>query len=173
MKMREYFMLHRLSFSLVCSALLFLSACESYDFKVNEKVVYSPRPLFSDFETPDEALRTCLEQAIVDGAVSTADQLSSLNCSHGGIEDLNGLASFTGMTSLRLSSNNIRNLVELGAITTLEELYLDSNKIIDPVPLYQLDSLRFVDLSANPNMQCPKGGGLERVATVILPAHCR
>ena len=166
-------MSHRLFFRLASLALLLLTACESYDFKVNDKVVYTPQPLFKDFDTPDQALRTCLEQAIVDGAVTTSNQLSSLNCSHAGIADLDGLSSFAQVKALRLSSNSIRNLVEISTITTLEELYLDNNKVIDPVPLYRLSALRHLDLSGNPDLQCPRNGGFKRVATVILPRHCR
>ena len=83
-------MLHHLSSGLACmlpALLVLLSACESYDFKVNDKVVYSPQPLFSDFEVPDEGLRGCLEQAIADGGISAGTQLSILNCNHAGIEE--------------------------------------------------------------------------------------
>jgi Leucine-rich repeat (LRR) protein len=166
-------MLHHLISSLACLLLvLLLSACESYDFKVNDKVVYRPHPLFKDFEVPDEALRGCLEQAIADGGISAGTQLSILNCNHAGIEDLDGIASFPGIVVLSLSSNSIRNLVEISTITTLEELYLDDNRIIDPVPLYQLDHLNTIDLSANPGLQCPNKVGFARVETVILPDHC-
>jgi len=165
-------MLHRLFSSLAGLLLLLLGACESYDFTVNDTVVYSPRPLFNDFEVPDEALRNCLEQAIADGAISTASQLSALNCSHAGIEALDGIASFGGIKTLSLSSNNIRNLVEISSIATLEELYLDNNRVIDPVPLYQLPGLRLVDLTGNADLQCPNESGFARVATVILPDHC-
>lgn len=156
-----------------CLALLLLAACENYDFKVNETLVYSPAPLFDDFDVPDEALRACLEQSIIDGSIRTAGQLSTLNCSHAGIEDLDGMANFSALQTLNLSSNNIRNLVELGSITLLQDLYLDDNRVIDPVPLYQLHALRFVDLSGNPDLQCPHSGALVQVETVILPAHCR
>jgi Leucine-rich repeat (LRR) protein len=153
--------------------LLLLAACENYDFKVNERVVYSPAPLFSDFEATDPALRACLEQAIADNGVRGAAQLDSLNCSHAGIETLDGLSVFSGLKTLKLSSNNIRNLVELGPATLLQELYLDNNQVVDPVPLYQLGSLRFIDLSGNPALQCPTAGAFAQVATVILPDHCR
>jgi Leucine-rich repeat (LRR) protein len=166
-------MLHHLLSSLACLLLLvLLSACESYDFKVNDKVVYSPHPLFKDFEVPDEALRACLEQAIADGGISAASELSALNCSHAGIEDLDGIASFPAIVVLSLSSNSIRNLVEISTITALEELYLDHNRIVDPVPLYQLDHLNTIDLSGNPGLQCPSKGGFARVETVTLPDHC-
>jgi len=166
-------MWHRVIYSLVCLGLLLLSGCESYDFKVNDKVVYTPQALFRDFEAPDPALRACLEQAIDDGKITSASQLSALNCSHAGIEDLAGLASFPALKFLRLSSNNVRNLVEIGSISALEELYLDDNQVIDPVPLYPLPALRLLDLSGNSGLQCPRRGSFERVETVVLPRHCR
>ncbi|MDH3992296.1 MAG: hypothetical protein OEV47_05270 [Gammaproteobacteria bacterium] len=164
---------HRIIYSLMYLGLLLLSGCESYDFTVNDKVVYTPQPLFKDFDTPDPALRACLEQAIADNKVTSASQLAALNCSHAGIGDLTGLASFTGLKFLRLSSNKVRNLVEIGAISGLEELYLDDNQIIDPVPLYPLPALRLLDLSGNSGLQCPRRDGLARVETVVLPRHCR
>jgi Leucine-rich repeat (LRR) protein len=165
-------MSHRLAFYLVVPAFFFLSACQGYDFKVNEKIVYSPIPLFRDFTTPDPGLTSCLQQAINDGDIHTAQQLTTLDCSFAGIENLEGLSTFTGLTALRLSANKIRNLLEIGKLPLLQELYLDDNQIIDPVPLYQLPALRHVDLSGNPKLQCPKPGSFAQVAEVILPTHC-
>ena len=159
--------------SLACLALLSLAACGNYDFTVNEKVVYTPRPLFADFEVPDDALRACLEQAITDGRVTAARELSTLNCSHAGIASLEGLGVFTGISRLKLSSNRIRNLGELARLTVLEELFLDDNQVVDPVPLYELPALYRLDLSGNPGLRCPAGGALLRVEQLELPAHCR
>ena len=97
----------------------------------------------------------------------------SLDCSFAGIESLEGLSIFTGLKALRLSANQVRNLVELSQMATLEALYLDDNQIIDPVPLYGLAGLRELDLSGNPNLQCPKPGSLTQVTSMILPQHCR
>ncbi len=154
-------------------ALCLLSACENFDYTFNERVVYSPHELFSDFTIADEALRGCVEQTIADGGITAATQLQDLNCSNAGIADLDGLARFNGLLSLRLSSNAVRNLVELESLTSLQELYLDNNAVVDPVPLYQLSALRFVDLSGNPDLQCPASSGLLRAKSVILPRHCR
>jgi Leucine-rich repeat (LRR) protein len=166
-------MLHRLIYCLVVPACLLLCACQGYDLKVNEKIVYSPTPLFSEFTTPDPGLNNCLKQAINDGTITAAQQLTALDCSFAGIESLDGLAAFTGLTALRLSANKVRNLVELNKIVSLQELYLDDNQVIDPVPLYQLPALQHVDLSGNSALQCPKPGSLAQVTTVILPQHCR
>ena len=99
--------------------------------------------------------------------------MSSLNCSHAGIEDLEGLGTFAGIRALRLSSNQILNLVEISRLFDLEEVYLDNNRIIDPVPLTRLESLRHLDLSGNPSLQCPRSGSFKQIETLILPQHCR
>jgi Leucine-rich repeat (LRR) protein len=165
--------LHRLFYCFVGLAFFLLGACHGYDVKVNDKVVYSPTPLFRDFTTPDPGLKHCIERAINDGVITVAEQLTTLDCSFAGIESLNGLATFTALKTLHLSANKVRNLVELNTIITLEQVFLDDNQIIDPVPLYQLPALRKVDLSGNPALQCPKPGSFAKVATVILPQHCR
>jgi Leucine-rich repeat (LRR) protein len=158
--------------SLAIAVVLLLSACQGYDYTINEKVVYSPNPLFSDFDLPDDALRTCVEQAINDQRVSAPAQLTTLNCSHAGIASLEGLAVFNGLVSLKLSDNDIRNLVELGRLKELRSLYLQNNDIVDPVPLAGLPYLSTLDLSGNAALQCPRAGTFERVATLALPKHC-
>jgi len=166
-------MLHRLVYCFLAPAFFLLCACQGYDFKVNDKIVYAPNPLLRNFTVADPGLNSCLEQAINDGAITAPEQLTTLDCSFAGIESLDGLSTFTALTALRLSANKLRNLVELNKIVTLQELYLDDNQIIDPVPLYQLPALRKMDLSGNPGLQCPKPGSFAQVATVILPQHCR
>ena len=152
---------------------LTLAACENVDYTFNERVVFTTGELFSDFEVADAALRDCITQTIADNGIRAAGQLTDLNCSNAGIAHLDGLARFSGLLRLRLSSNAVRNLVELQALASLQELYLDNNRIVDPVPLYALPGLRFLDLSGNPELQCPGSGGLQRVETVFLPRHCR
>jgi Leucine-rich repeat (LRR) protein len=166
-------MTHRLSSSLACLSLLLVAACSSYDFTINDKVVYTPDPLFTDFDVPDKALRTCIREAINDAKATNASELSSLSCAGAGIESLAGLSTFTELEQLTLSSNNIANISELAALTVLQVLYLDNNHIIDPVPLYQLPALRQVDLSDNPQLRCPSSGSLLRVSKVTLPGHCQ
>lgn len=165
-------MANRFCYRLALPLLTLLTACGSYDFKVNERVVYAPAPPFSDYEVPDPGLSACLEQAIADNVITAASQLESLNCSHAGISDLEGLGVFTGLTMLKLSSNNIRNLGQLAKLTLLEALYLDDNQVVDPVPLYQLPTLEVLDLAGNPALQCPKNNSFVLVESVSLPKHC-
>ena len=152
---------------------LLISACESYDFTVNDRVVYTPKPLFAEFEVTDEALGQCLEQAIADVNATAAYELKVLNCSHAGISDLQGLSTFTGLTHLKLSGNAIANISEIERLSSLEELYLDENAVLDPVPEYELLSLRALDLGGNPDLQCPPGGAFIRLTSVVLPEHCK
>jgi hypothetical protein len=156
-----------------CLFVLLITACGSYDVTVNERVVYTPDPLFTDFSVPDPALRECLREAINYQKATSASGLASLSCSEAGIETLAGLSTFTELERLTLSSNNIVDISELSALTVLQVLYLDNNQIIDAVPLYQLPTLRLVDLSDNPHLLCPASGSLMRVSDVILPSHCQ
>ena len=166
-------MTDRLRLCMICPLLLLFAACGSYDFTVNDRVVYTPDPLFTDFDVPDEALRECIREAINDARATSASELASLSCTEAGIETLAGLATFTELEELTLSSNNIVNISELAALTVLQVVYLDNNQIIDPVPLYQLPALHRLDLSSNPGLMCPPPGSLLRVSDVTLPVHCR
>lgn len=150
-----------------------LNACGSYDFTVNDKVVYTPEPLFTDYSVPDEGLRKCLKSAINDAKATEAREVLTLSCAEAGIETLAGLSTFVGLQQVTLSSNNIMEINELAALSSLQVLYLDGNQIIDPVPLYELPALQRVDLSDNPNLLCPASGSLLRVSEVTLPEHCR
>jgi Leucine-rich repeat (LRR) protein len=163
----------RLRTCTICLILGLVAACGSYDFTINDKVVYTPDPLFSDFDVPDKALRECIREAINDAKASNASELSSLSCAEAGVENLAGLSTFTELEQLTLSSNKIVNISELAALTVLQVVYLDDNRIIDPVPLYQLPALHRLDLSSNPDLICPQPGSLMRVSDVTLPLHCR
>jgi len=155
-----------------CLLVALVSACQGYDFRVNDRVVYSPDPLFSNFELADPALLACVKQAVIDASVTAPGDLTVLNCSHAGIERLEGLAIFTGLTHLRLSANRVRNLVELEKLIALRELHLDDNAVVDPVPLSLLPNLDILDLSGNPALQCPGSGMFEQSEKVVLPHHC-
>lgn len=149
-----------------------ISACESYDFSVNEKVVYTPKPLFRDYTVADEPLRTCIEQAIKDSSATSASELKTLICSHAGITSIAGIETFTGITRLNLAANTIIDISPLAALSSLEILLLADNQIIDTTPLLELPALREVNLNANPQLLCPSGTSLISLETLTLPARC-
>ena len=140
-------------------AVLLAAACSSYDFTINEKLVYSPKPLFSDYSATDPALHSCLEQSIAEQKASSAADLQILNCSHAGVTELEGLAVFTGIS-------------ELAALPYLEVLHLENNQIVDLRPLLELHALRELRVSGNPGIQCASGASLIVIETLALPEHC-
>ena len=167
----------RRSYGLVVSVLLAsgLANCgnlDQYDIRLNDRTLYTPRNLFEDYYLPDLALSNCVNQAIEDGQVFSADGLEVLNCSEAGIKSLSGISSFRGLKRLKLTDNNIRNLVELSKLTKLEELRLDGNKIVDIVPLTMLPSLDLVSLTDNLTLQCHSLFRFRDQVHVIAPEHC-
>ena len=163
---------HCLNSCLAFLVLILISACESYDFRVNEKLVYSPKPLFSDFVVPDTALAACLEQAIKDGKITSASELALLNCSHAGVNQLTGLEAFTGLSQLKLSANSIADISPLASLTSLEILLLDNNQVIDATPLIELPALQVLNMAENSALLCPAAASFITVKNLSLPAHC-
>lgn len=163
---------HRFSSLLLCLAMSLAAACGSYDVTINEKLVYSPKPLFSDYSFTDLALQTCLELTIRESKVSNASDVEILNCSYAGVAELEGLEIFSGVTRLKLSSNELQSVATLAALTNLEVLHLDNNQIVDLRPLLELQVLRELDLSGNPELLCTSANGLIAIETLTLPKHC-
>jgi len=163
---------HRFSSIIVCLTLSLVAACGSYDLTINEKLVYTPKPLFSDYSVTDPALQSCLELTIQDSKSSSASDLEILNCSHAGIAELAGIETFSGITRLKLSSNGLDNISALAALSNLEVLLLDNNQIVDLRPLLALRVLRELDLSANPQLLCSSANGLIAIENLTLPQHC-
>ncbi len=155
--------------------LVVVCGCADYQFTVNERVVYTPAPLFADYEIPDPALRGCVKAHIQEAQVTAADQLDTLNCSHAGIEDLSGLQVFASLTRLKLSSNAIEELNALADMTALLELYLDDNKLRSVAELKDLLELRLLDLEGNAGLRCADLGSFRSRSALelVAPKHCR
>jgi Leucine-rich repeat (LRR) protein len=164
---------HSLKISFLGLTLLVLGACESYDFSVNEKRVYTPKPLFTDYSIEDPALQACVKQAISAGKIANASQLDELSCSNAEIVNLAGLETFTGINRLNLADNSIRDISTLAALTSLVALKLDGNGVIDTTPLLELPALVELDLSNNPQMLCPADTSLMLVKKLAMPEQCR
>jgi len=161
---------------LLATILLWLPGCETldrYDITMNEVPVYRAASVATVSGVEDTALAQCLQQTLNDAKATTLTDLTSLNCSHGGITTLAGLAQFTGLKSLKLSGNHIRNLLVLERLVKLEALWLDNNKVIDPIPVLRMVNIRQLDLSANPSLQCPDRTEMRPQLAITLPEHCR
>jgi len=156
-------------------ALTALCACADYQFKVNERVVYEPAPLFSGYDIGDAALRDCVAQHIADARITAAAQLEELNCAHAGIADLTGLEIFTGLERLKLSNNAITDAGPLAPLARLNQVYLDGNQLRSIMPLRGLEQLGHLDLQNNPALLCMQLEYFSRQPQLTLesPAHCR
>ncbi len=152
--------------------LCLLGACQQYDVSVNDRVVYTPQPLFTDYAMADPALQDCVTSAIDYHKVSSAHQLQELSCRDMGISTLAGISTFSGLRQLDLSGNEISSIRELALLSSLVEVYLAANRIENPLPLADLLALDTVDLTDNPTLRCPSPQALLRVTQLKLPAFC-
>lgn len=129
-----------------------LSGCSRYAFSVNDNELYRPAPLYTDFRVADEALAACIEQTIHDKRITKVKQLQSLNCSNAGIRSLAGLEHFAWLQKLDVSNNNIS----------------------DSEALRMLNSLQYLKISGNPQLDCadlaPKNAQSKR--ETLAPEHC-
>ena len=155
-------------------AVLALAGCADYRFTVNERVVYSPAPLFKAFDVPDPALRACLKQHIADASVTAAEALTELNCSHAGVSDLAGLQVFSHLVRLKMSSNAISDLAFLADMSALQVLYLDDNRLRDINTLRGLAELEYLNLAKNDGIDCRQLEFFQPVSSLELvpPEHC-
>ncbi len=149
-----------------------LSACGSYDFILNDKLVNRSEQFFTDYQIGDKHLRRCIKQAIVDDNISQASELEDLNCSHAGIISINGLEGFSHLRRIKLSHNNISNIDNIGTLNKLEVLHMSHNQILNYLPVLNLVQLQELDVSNNPNLKCPIKLQLKNIRKVILPKHC-
>jgi len=117
---------------LVGLALLALAGCENYQVTLNEREIYSPPVLFTDYQIADAGLRACIEQTIIDQSIDRAEQLTALLCTYSGIETLTGLGRFNQLKTINLANNKLKNIK----------------------PLMFFGQLQRVDLSDNPNLNC-------------------
>lgn len=131
---------------------LVLSGCGPYAFTLNEQPIYTPPPLFSDYELSDRNLHNCVQQTIADRRIRKAEDLTRLECTHGGIESLEGIEVFTGLRLLNLAHN----------------------QLVHADQLLQLSALERVRLTDNPDLECAELHALtERDVVVDKPEQCR
>lgn len=73
----------------------------------------------------------------------------SLDVSHYGLYELDGLEYCTNITELNLAGNNIDNIYNLRNLGYLQEIYMSDNQISNLDPLANLQSLEILDLENN------------------------
>lgn len=161
-------------FGLIVSCLASLTACGNYSFSFNERELYRPAPLFTQYDIADRALSGCVMQTIEDAKITKAADLKRLNCSSAGIENLAGLETFTQLKALNLAKNQLEDLSPLAQLTRLETLILRDNAIVSAEPLLSLVRLKRLDLQGNEGLDCELGQQLaeQEALTVDLPEQC-
>lgn len=155
-------------------ASVLLAGCAGYSYTLNEREVFSPAPLFTDYAIADAALAGCVQQAIEDQRVTKAEELKDLKCSQAGIASLAGIERFTGLRRLGLDGNGLSSVAALEALKDLSLLQLRDNRLRGFERALCGNPGRELALSGNPDFAC---ADLERLracgATLVdTPAHC-
>lgn len=126
--------------------ILALLSCERYQVTLNEREIYTPAILFSDFQILDPALRTCVTQAINDQKISKPEDLKLLNCSYAAIIQLDGLERFTKLETVNFSNNKLADIKPLMFFGDLKRLDLRGNSGLSCKDLRSLEILLAADL---------------------------
>ncbi|MGI9296214.1 MAG: leucine-rich repeat domain-containing protein [Pseudomonadales bacterium] len=160
----------------VGALLLTVAACANYDVTLNERVIYSPPPLFNDFELDDPALTACVRQTIIDQSIAKPGMLRQLRCTHAGIKSLAGIEIFSKLEQINFSNNALISADVLTALSELHSLSLADNRINTIAGLAGNSRLKFLDLSGNNALVCDSIEALLRVhptLEVSRPLHCQ
>lgn len=147
--------------------------CEGYSYTLNERTLFAPPPLFAAYSIEDPALSDCVQQAIEDGKITSADQLVDLNCSNAGIANLTGLETFTALRRIGLDGNKLQSLAPLGSLASLELVQARGNRLRE-VDGALCRSGRQLALAGNTEFPCAEIARLREcgVTLVDTPAHC-
>ena len=160
--------------ALAVSALL-ITGCAQYQLTFNETVVREARTLFTDFTTNDRNLRACIDQHIKDQNISSANQLTTLSCTHAGIKTLQGLAMFRNLTHVNLSHNQLTSITELAKLGRIKVLLLNNNELHAAPELLTLPALEELNVLDNPNLRCEDLIQLQSIfqGNIIAAQHCK
>ncbi|MGV8834633.1 leucine-rich repeat domain-containing protein [Cellvibrio sp.] len=171
--------MHSKSLLLFCGLVtsLLTAGCKNYSVSVNENVVYTPPSIFKDYQITDAKLRDCVEQTIYDLHITSAEDLTRLNCSNAGIKSLDGLDKFFALKELNLADNQLADISEIEQLGRIEKLVLTNNTIKNPAPLLHLLHLTQLHLAKNPQMTCKDLQQLQqnlnnKKLDLILPERC-
>jgi hypothetical protein len=151
-----------------------VAGCHGYSYTLNEREIFSPPTLFSDYQLADRALQDCVQQAIEDQSITEAGQLKDLNCSKAGISSLAGIGVFSGLVRVGLDGNALASVAPLAALKQLDLLQVRDNRLAGFEPALCGKPGRKLALAGNTAFRCED---LERLRTcgvtlVDQPAHC-
>ena len=124
---------------------------------------------------PDENLETTVRAAIgkTKGEISYKDlvDITLLQATIDGVEDLTGLECMTSVQELDLSTNRISDIRPLSVLQRLETIVMTLNYVVDIGPLYHLDGLKVLGLGSNDITDISGIENLERLEKLFLPEN--
>lgn len=167
------------SLIVILFAAIILSGCQRYSVSVNERVVYTPPGLFSDYSIEDENLRTCIASIIEEEGFVKARQIKRIICGPKNIANLAGIEAFTYIEVLGLADNKISNIEPVSSLIRLKQLDVSNNEVEDFSPLAELASLQTVSALGNKQAKCnsimalKKSLSTKNNANLSLPEHCQ
>lgn len=128
-------------------SLFVFTACSNYSVFLNDNALYQPPALYLNFSVPDSQLENCIVQHIEDMEITTPRDLKQLNCSYGGIQNLQGLVQFSRLETLSLKGNPLINIEAIPQLVNLQILDISETNItcekltsLQTLPLDQLIS---------------------------------
>ncbi|MBP8924910.1 MAG: hypothetical protein KBG75_03580 [Pseudomonadales bacterium] len=154
--------------------LALVAGCAGYSYTVNERTVFEKPALFAEYEIADEGLSTCVEQAIKDGGISSAEALENLNCSSAGIASLQGIEVFSKLRGIGIDDNAINDLSPLYTLAKLELLQARDNALESIDTRLCQGSAKQIALAGNDKLACADIVALRACGMTIIdqPAHC-
>lgn len=158
--------------SMLCLVALGLSSCNRYSVAINEKTIYTPKTLFTQYSIADAHLHTCLANTIAEKRLTQAEQLQQLFCPGGGIQKLTGMEVFTELRHLGLADNRISDISALSQLKKLEQIDLSGNTITEFAALLMLPSLKSLNAERNAQAHCSALQKLASTVSVEHPSHC-
>ena len=149
--------------------------CHGYSYTLNNREIFSPPRLFTDYQMADRALQDCVQQAIEDQSITDAGQLKDLNCSRAGITSLAGIGTFPALARLGLDGNALTSVAPLASLKKLELLQVRDNRLTGFEAALCGSAGRKLALAGNTGFRCEDLGKLTAcgVELVDSPAHCQ
>ncbi len=174
MLMLTQYAIRSFSLTFLCT---FLWACSTYEVSLNNQVLYTPPPLYSDYKISDLALSDCVKSTIQEQQIVKPEQLEELLCPPGNIKSLSDLRYFTNIKKLGVANNDIESLQGLEQLKELQRLDVSGNNIRQVLELNILTKLVYLDLRKNSQLICEPIKGellLDRKgqSNHFLPQHC-
>lgn len=164
---------------IICAliASILLLGCKDFAISVNQKEIYAPPAIFTNYKIADTQLDACIEQTISDARVTSPEQLTQLNCSNAGIKSLAGLDTFYALEELNLADNQLVNIDELATLGRLKVLVLSNNQINKATPLLHLLHLEQLRIDNNRELTCGDllqlASSLDHTVDMQLPSQCK